>query len=329
MLCGESDGDEDDEDDDDPTLSKKAKKLLPCQSSSNLLSSSTSSSVASQKCPASSNINGHHQNLVADTSQEQMKGSKRKENRWKHGDEFGDKWAVLDRKEDEDLDNRSSEDLQMEKSSEAGEDLNKNSSLEECPLLPADVLEPSPCLSPGWGIRLPDSVQHEPLPPPLQTMENIEMWRPWETGKSRVGQLTPAKPSFSAPFLPSPPRRRVLRRTKKRKRSPGELVKRRQRHLSYQLNQTPPSSTSFPEPDQSTLESGNFEMDRNMCLFPPWNPFFPSSPESLLPTPSPPPFPSPLPRMSDNLAPQSPVFCDGCHRWGNLLTVTISQGRGP
>ena len=33
----------------------------------------------------------------------------------------------------------------------AGEDLNKNSSAEECPLLPADVLPPSPCLSFGWG----------------------------------------------------------------------------------------------------------------------------------------------------------------------------------
>ena len=39
----------------------------------------------------------------------------------------------------------------LENRREAGEDLNKNSSAEECPLLPADVLPPSPCLSLGWG----------------------------------------------------------------------------------------------------------------------------------------------------------------------------------
>jgi hypothetical protein len=43
----------------------------------------------------------------------------------------------------------------LENRREAGEDLNKNSSAEECPLLPADVLPPSPCLSLGWGLFFP------------------------------------------------------------------------------------------------------------------------------------------------------------------------------
>ena len=48
----------------------------------------------------------------------------------------------------------------LENRREAGEPLNKNSSEEECPLLPADVLPPpSPCLSLGFGALLPSSIQ--------------------------------------------------------------------------------------------------------------------------------------------------------------------------
>jgi len=258
----------------------------------------------------------------------------------------------------------------LEKSREAGEDLNKNSSLEGCPLLPADLLPPSPCLSPGWGPFLPSRIRQEPLLPPLQPKQNPEMWRPWEAdnggrqaGKTRdvvssaVGKdlnnslecpsllptvllpstfITPAKPTFYAPSLPSPPQRRLL---KAKKRSLGELVRRRQRLLSYQLNQTPPSTPcTLPEPDQSTLESGEFGGNRNVCLdlFPSWTPPV-SSPQSWLPpsiswcppTPSPGPPCPPTPWLSSNIAPPSPVYCDGCQRWGNLLTVTVSQSRAP
>ena len=138
-------------------------------------------------------------------------------------------------------------------------------------------------------------------------------------------------PTFPAPFLHSQPERRLLRA---KKRSLGELVKRRQRYLSYQLSQTPPS-TPCPEPDQSTLESGMFGVNRNICLdlFPPWT--LPvSSPQSWLPpssswctpTPSPGPCP-PTPWLSSNMAEASPVYCDGCKSWGNFLTVTVSQSR--
>ena len=271
---------------------------------------------------------------------------------------------------------------------EVGDDLNKNSSLlEECPLLPADSLPPpSPCLSPGWGAHLPSSIlQIHPLPQP-QAKQNLEMWRPWETGcsgsagkirgvlRSEAGEdhnyslecpsllsalafvppplSTPAKPSFSVPFFSSQPPRRMLV-ARKRKRSLGELVKRRQRHLSYQLSQTTPSSPCL-EPEQSTLESGDRLNLRSLDSFPAgdwtpsWlapsqnmptsspylpksSPYLPTSspePSPYLPTSSPGPCP-PTPCLSSNMAPPSPVYCDGCHRWGNLLTVTVSQTRPP
>ena len=154
---------------------------------------------------------------------------------------------------------------------------------------------------------------------------------------------TPVNPSLSAPFFPSPPQRSILI-AKKRKRSVGELVRRRQRHLSYQLSQTPPTTPCL-EPEQSTLESGDFGVNRNISLdsfpsgdwssswltpsrcMPTPSPFLPT-PSSYLPSPSPCPCP-PTPWMSNNMAPPSPVYCDGCQKWGNLLTVTISQSRAP
>ena len=139
-------------------------------------------------------------------------------------------------------------------------------------------MAPSPCLSLGWGALLPSAVKQDKSFLPLLPFscefeeEASALWRPWETGKTEekkktVGEdlninssecppkpptvplpspfSTPVKPAFS-PFLPSLPQRRVLRRAKKRRRSPGDLVKRRQRHISYQLSQSPPSTPSNP-----------------------------------------------------------------------------------
>ena len=57
-----------------------------------------------------------------------------------------------------------------------------------------------------------------------------------------------------------------------------------------------------------------------------------SSPQSWWPSPglvsSPSPALSPPPAwLSSNMAPPSPAYCDGCQRWGNLLSVTVSQTR--
>ena len=142
------------------------------------------------------------------------------------------------------------------------------------------------------------------------------MWRPWETGcsgsagkirgvlRSEAGEdhnyslecpsllsalvpppplSTPAKPLFSVPFFSSSPPRRMLV-AKKRKRSLGELVKRRQRHLSYQLSQTTPSSPCL-EPEQSSLESGDRLNLRSLDSFPAgdWTPSW-LAPSQNMPT---------------------------------------------
>ena len=39
------------------------------------------------------------------------------------------------------------------------------------------------------------------------------------------------------------------------------------------------------------------------------------------------PTPSPGP-STPTCQPASPVYCDGCHSWGNLLAVTVTQARG-
>jgi hypothetical protein len=221
--------------------------------------------------------------------------------------------------------------------------------------------------------ELPSPLQLE------QSAENEEevtaLWRPWETGdmlhegsagkteemEKTVGEdlnknssecppqlptvllpspfSTPAKQAFS-PFLPSPPQRKVLRRAKKRKRSPGDLAKRRQRLISYQFSQTQPSTPSKPEPEQSTLESGSWggfpgSMDWNSTPAArmldsgsrsSWR--FSSGTPLGMPTPPPSPC-SPPSWLSNNMAPPSPVYCDGCQRWGNLLSVTVRQTRPP
>ena len=161
-----------------------------------------------------------------------------------------------------------------ERSKAAGEDL-KISSL-ECPFNPPDSLPPSPCLSPGWGAFLPSSL-------PKQQHQK-DLWRPWhmegnhikeERGSEASQDLktnslecpdlqaaiplapplleTPLKSEFS-PHSHRPPQRRIMR-AKKRRRSPGDLAKRRQRLISYQLSHTPPTTPRKLEPDMSLLES--------------------------------------------------------------------------
>ena len=63
-----------------------------------------------------------------------------------------------------------------------------------------------------------------------------------------------SKSSFST-SIPSQAQRRVIRVAKKRKRSIGDLSRRRQRLLSFQLEHTPPSTPHKLEPETPTLES--------------------------------------------------------------------------
>jgi hypothetical protein len=194
------------------------------------------------------------------------------------------------------------------------------------------------------------------------TSRHVTFWRPWED-PYKVKEKTAA-------HLVTP-QGRVFRRARKR-RSAGDLDRRRQRQTTFQANQTTPSSTYYPEPEQrlesgisggglsgqvrlnwssiSDLDlgygsssmgdaswssplgrSGNVELNsttpNNNVLYPPpsqtwwpspgWDPTAaccPSTPPTWLQT--------------SNLAPPSPAYCDGCHRWGNLLSVTVSQTRG-
>ena len=62
-----------------------------------------------------------------------------------------------------------------------------------------------------------------------------------------------SKSSFS---FPSQAQRRVIRIAKKRKRSIGDLSRRRQRLLSFQLENNPPSTPDKLEQEKPTLESG-------------------------------------------------------------------------
>ena len=155
---------------------------------------------------------------------------------------------------------------------------------------------------------------------------------------------------------PQPTKSRVYRRIWKRKRSPGELQRRRQRQFDYQNTSTP----CMPEPE-SKLESGSWEggsvtwdwnssdlgdrcfggggyswgtpqgergyverssnLNNSTVLSPP-------TPQNWWQPPCWAPTPSPGPTTPTS-QPASPVYCDGCHSWGNLLTVTVSQARGP
>ena len=141
---------------------------------------------------------------------------------------------------------------------------------------------------------------------------------------------------------------------------------RRQRLVSFQLSHTPPSTPCKSEPELSSLESGSWGghpgtlnldsskspasrsfqdlsspgislgqrsyMDNYSNQTNPHLLSYPSSPQSWWPSSgfvsSPSPAPSSSPAwLSNNMAPPSPAYCDGCQRWGNLLSVTVSQTR--
>ena len=131
------------------------------------------------------------------------------------------------------------------------------------------------------------AVPHSPSSqPPIScgfcsaTTRSVTYWRPWEDPykdslldgdivTSQKSLVTPKKPYFSSmsvPVSPQPqtPHGRLLRRAEKR--SAGDLAKRRQRLVSFQLSHTPPSTPNksepelspLSEPDQSPLESGSW-----------------------------------------------------------------------
>ena len=238
----------------------------------------------------------------------------------------------------------------VERSEAATEELNKHSSEFSSPCVAAPFSSSSqPTISCGISVNRPST-----------------FWRPWEDpneDKAVVGDVvtsqkslvTPPKPYFSSGMIAatSPllltPQGRVFMRAKRRRRSNGDLAKRRQRLVSFQLSHTPPSTPSKSEPELSSLESGSWGGHQD--LSPPGislgqrsymdnysnqtNPHllsYPSSPQSWWPSSgfvsSPSPAPSPPPAwLSNNMAPPSPAYCDGCQRWGNLLSVTVSQTR--
>ena len=169
------------------------------------------------------------------------------------------------------MDRQAEEDgVEVKKNEEAGQDLYKNS--QECPSLPADQSDsPPPCLQPGWGSLLPPA-QH-------QTKANVQ-WRPWmgerETEVDKdLNQNSQECPPPSA-FDPIPtilitpkqhgssgssintktvlPPPNMIRRAKKRRRSPGDLAKRRKRKFDFLSSQRTPYYTPYTEPEKSRLE---------------------------------------------------------------------------
>ena len=183
-------------------------------------------------------------------------------------------------------------------------------------------------------------------------------WRPWEDEQEdpvtdeRI-LVSPTKPYFSfvtSSPAPRPTPSRVYRRIWKRKRSPGELQRRQQRLFAYQNT----SSPCITEPEQ--LESGSWEGGRNCSEL--GDRYYggggysygtqqdekgyvernSNSYNTTVLSPPPPqnwlqpcwawaPTPSPGPSTT-TCQPASPVYCDGCHSWGNLLAVTVTQARG-
>ena len=316
-VCGDGEDEDGDDDDDDPALPKvkdedkdPAAQLVKKSCSPDLSPILDSSPpFVPLDCPASTSLIGHHQTMVADILPEQntWKRVQNMEKRQRQsalssgwGSQLPDPVHHQEVPSHDPLwwrpwetvgmlPNTRLEEKQLEERTGAGTDLITNSS--ECPLLPAT----------------------EPLPPPI---------------------IPPSKAAFS-PFYPSPPRGRLLRRARK-KRSIGDLMRRRQRLIEYQLNHTPPVTPSKPEPDQSSLESGSLGLHSgswswdspqgpSTFLSPPW------SLQHWWPTPgwatTPLPCPSPPPTWTAPPPSSSPAFCDGCQRWGNLLSVTVSQTR--
>ena len=57
------------------------------------------------------------------------------------------------------------------------------------------------------------------------------------SAKTWLKFLGHSRPSYASPISPVPPPGRLIRRARKRRRSSGDLAKRRQRLLTYQYNQ--------------------------------------------------------------------------------------------
>ena len=220
------------------------------------------------------------------------------------------------------------------------------------------------------AVQFSSSSSQQTVSSGISAIRPSTFWRPWEDpheDKAVLGDVvtsqkslvTPPKPYFSSTKIatPSPlltPQGRTFRKAKKR--SAGDLAKRRQRLISFQLSHTPSSTPTESEPELSSLESGSWgghpgtwrldtqdlspgiplgqrsSMDDFSNQTNPHLLCYPPSPQSWWPTPglmsSPSPAPSPPSAwLSRNMAPPSPAYCDGCQRWGNLLSVTVSQTR--
>merc|ERR1711892_1290692 len=170
-----------------------------------------------------------------------------------------------------DVDRQAEEEgVEGKKNEEAGQDLNQNS--QECSILPADQSDsPSPCLKPGWGSL---------LPPARHQKKASVQWRPWmeERGKevdkdlNQNSQECPPPSAFdpiptilitpkqhgssgssinTKTVLPPP---NMIRRAKKRRRSPGDLAKRRKRKFDFLSSQRTPYYPPYTEPEKSRLE---------------------------------------------------------------------------
>ena len=210
-----------------------------------------------------------------------------------------------------------------EECKKAEEDFATNSTMDG-PQSSADLFLPSlPHKSPFFLQKHHQYSHHlQQIQPSPSSHPPKVFWRPWEDPHL-------AKPKRS----PDPPPRRMIRRAKKR--SHGDLARRRQRQSSFQKNK----AQSFPhtsEPDQSILESSSWvgggprRLDwigmTDLREDPPSpQSWCSSSTDGWMYSPSPGPLSPPAPPWlsSSNMSPSSPVYCDGCHSWGNLLTVTV------
>ena len=180
-------------------------------------------------------------------------------NSWCIGKQCEDPGLDMQEKEDDIRDQQVTEQQEKVKRCEAAtEELTKHSSEFSSHVAAPFSSSSQPTFSCGISVYKPSS-----------------LWRPWEDpheDKAVVGDamtsqkslVTPPKPCFSSAMIAdtSPllltPQGRVFRRAKRRRRSAGDLVKRRQRLVSFQLSHTPPSTPCKSEPELSSLESGSW-----------------------------------------------------------------------
>jgi len=122
------------------------------------------------------------------------------------------------------------------------------------------------------AVQFSSSSSQQTVSSGISAIRPSTFWRPWEDpheDKAVLGDVvtsqkslvTPPKPYFSSTKIatPSPlltPQGRTFRKAKKR--SAGDLAKRRQRLISFQLSHTPSSTPTESEPELSSLESGSW-----------------------------------------------------------------------